>query len=111
MTRIEQLYYLLFNYYKGQYDTESFCNQFVLIYSDGVDDVDANEHEKEFMERFCRLAERYSSYTEDQDLSPFFLNECSFLKNFEVIYDEFFKKQCEFESYLKLVEDGIIDGK
>ncbi len=92
MTRKEQLYYLLFNYHENQYDTRSFCDQFVCIYSDDVDDAACNKYEKEFMEKFCRLAERYSPYIEDHALSSYFLDERSFRNSFEILFDEYIKQ-------------------
>ena len=83
MSSKEQLYYLLINYYRGNYDTRSFCEQFVLIYSDGIDDyVDSNE--MAMMNDFCKLAERYSPYDEDLNLSKFFIND----NQFKIIFNE-----------------------
>ena len=85
MSSKEQLYYLLINYYRENYDTRSFCEQFVLIYSDGIDNyVDSTE--MTMMNDFCKLAERYSPYDEDLNLSKFFLDATQFRINFDELW-------------------------
>lgn len=90
MTRKENLIYLLQAYYKGEYDTSVFCDLFVEIYSDGVDDPGMSRQEKTCMEEFCRLAERYSPFEDDLKMSAFFVDEETFKEAFRELYGKYF---------------------
>ena len=92
MTRKEQLYYLLNNYRNKKYDTACFCDQFVQIYSMDVHDKNMTAREKEYMSRFCRLAERYSPYEEDLSSSSFFIDDTAFRTLFDDLYSKLGKE-------------------
>jgi len=87
MNTKEQLYYLLQNYYHNNYDIQSFCEQFVLIYSNGIDNY-VDTAESKMMKAFCELSERYSPYEEDLKLSTFFVDE----EQFRVLFDKIYKR-------------------
>lgn len=89
MTQREKLYYLIENYHKGNYDAKSFSDQFVIIFSEGVDGY-TGKKEKKAMQEVCKLAERYSSYDEDLALSPFFVSDDTFRELFDKLYKEYF---------------------
>lgn len=89
MTSKEKLYYLIENYHKGNYDAKSFSEQFVIIFSEGVDGY-SGKKEKKAIQEVCKLAERYSPYDEDLTLSPFFVSDDTFKKLFEQLYKEYF---------------------
>ena len=54
MTQREKLYYLIENYHKGNYDAKSFSDQFVIIFSEGVDGY-TGKKEKRLCKRFVNL--------------------------------------------------------
>lgn len=91
MTPKENLYYLIENYRLGNYDCKSFSEQFVLIFSEGVEDY-TDKKEKKAMQEVCRLAERYSPYEEDLALSPFFVSDDTFRELFNKLYKEYFSE-------------------
>ncbi len=89
MTRKEQLYYLLDNYKRMNYTAASFCDQFVEIYSTNANDESMTDEENKFMYLFCRLAERFSPYNEDLQLNHYFVDEKTFRRLFEELYNCF----------------------
>ena len=88
MTQKEKLYYLIKNYHTGNYSAKSFSEQFVIIFSEGVEDY-SNKKEKNIMQEFCKLAERYSPYDEDLKMSTFFIDDETFRDLFNQLYDKF----------------------
>lgn len=88
MTQKEKLYYLINNYHTGNYSAKSFSEQFVVIFSEGVDNY-SSKKEESVMQEFCRLAERYSPYNEDLKMSTFFVDDESFRDLFNQLYDKF----------------------
>lgn len=90
MTLKEQLYYLINNYFSGKYNAEAFCDQFPLIYREGLDYSDKNE--KEMMESFCELAKRYSPFEEDVSLYDFYIGDAEFNEKFMMLYKRYLGK-------------------
>lgn len=95
MTQKEKLYYLIKGYYVGNYNAKSFSEQFVIIFSEGIEDY-SNKNERKIMQEFCKLAERYSPYDEDLKMSSFFIDDESFRVLFNQLYDNFIAKQISF---------------
>ena len=52
MTAKGNLYYLIENYHKGNYDAKSFSEQFLIIFSEGVDGY-TGKKEKKAIQRYC----------------------------------------------------------
>lgn len=52
MTAKGKLYYLIENYHKGNYDAKSFSEQFLIIFSEGVDGY-TGKKEKKAIQRYC----------------------------------------------------------
>ncbi len=75
MTYPEQLYYLIREYIKGNYDTNTFCEQFSLIYDMEVDDDDLNEIERTLFSNLSRIAYRFSPYEEDLAIPNMYYTE------------------------------------
>lgn len=84
MTQKQQLYYLIEHYMLGDYDTQTFSDEFSLIYSR----VDAKDEEVLFSaEERCLfrelsdIAERVSCYREDLQKHPgVYFTECDVRK-------------------------------
>ena len=87
MTQKEKLYYLIENYHNGNYNAKSFSEQFVVMFSEGVENY-SSKKEKNIMQEFCKLAERYSPYEEDLKMSSFFVNGVTFRNLFDQLYDK-----------------------
>ena len=91
MTQKEKLYYLIKGYHMGNYNTKSFSEQFVIIFSEGIEHY-SNKNKERIMQEFCKLAERYSPYDADLKMSSFFIDDKSFKVLFDQLYDKFIAK-------------------
>ncbi len=70
MNMRQQLYYLIKQYMLGKYDTQTFADQFGLIYFHADDYTELSDIEdREFME-LATIADRTSCYVEDLKNSP-----------------------------------------
>lgn len=75
MTSKEQLYYLINEYIKGNYNTKTFCNQFTIIFNTEVDYEDLNEVENKLFLELSSITTRFSPYEEDFAFKNVYYNE------------------------------------
>jgi len=71
----EQLMYLLEHYYKGDYDTNTFTDEFYRIYDLEMDYSLLSEMEHELMRKLSIIVGRYSPYEEDLKGSNLYFSE------------------------------------
>ncbi len=73
MTHKEQLYYLIREYIKGNYETYDFCNQFTIIFNIEVDFDDLNETEYNLFSDLKYMTARFSPFEEEFSVpNPFY---------------------------------------
>lgn len=65
MTSKEQLYYLIHEYIKDNYDTKTFCDQFTIIFNIETDYEDLNEVENKLFLELSSVTTRFSPYEKD----------------------------------------------
>jgi hypothetical protein len=75
MTSKEKLYYLITEYQKGKYDTNTFCDQFTVIYDIEVDYDALSELEKELFHKLSIITARFSPCEDDFQLPNVYYNE------------------------------------
>lgn len=75
MTVKEKLYYLLYHYKDGEYDTNTFCDQFTIIYNTEVDYNTLSETEHKVFRELDRITSRFSPYKEDFKIPNLYHNE------------------------------------
>lgn len=71
----EKLIYLVKEYIKGKYDTNTFCDQFTLIYDIETDYELLTEQENELFSQITQYTSRYSQYEEDLRIPNMYYNE------------------------------------
>ena len=75
MTSKEKLYYLLREYLVLNYDTNSFCDQFTVVYDIEIDYATLTEPENNIFSELCRVTSRFSPFKEDLEIPNAFANE------------------------------------
>ncbi len=75
MTSKEKLYYLLTEYQKGKYDTNTFCDQFTFIYNTEADYNMLSEAENKLFSELSIITARFSPYEEDLKLPNVYYSE------------------------------------
>lgn len=75
MNSKEKLYYLLDKYIKGEYSTNSFCDEFTTVYDIEIDYDTLNEIEKICFSKLCEITARYSPYEEDLKIPNVYAND------------------------------------
>lgn len=75
MTPKEQLYYLTNEFIKGNYDTETYCNQFTIIFDTEINYEDLNEVENKLFLELCSVTARFSPSEEDLSIENTYYNE------------------------------------
>lgn len=75
MTSKEKLYYLIREFLAGNYDTNSFCDQFTVEYDIETDYQALTELENTVFGELCRVTSRYSPFEEDLMIPNVFANE------------------------------------
>lgn len=65
MTSKEQIYYLINEYIKGNYDTKTFCDQFTIIFNTETDYENLNQLENKLFLKLSSFTSRFSPYEED----------------------------------------------
>ena len=71
----EQLMYLLEHYYIGNYDTETFADEFHRIYHFEVDDKDLSAKEKNALSELSTIVARFSPFEEDLKIPNMYFSE------------------------------------
>ena len=85
MTAREQLWYLIDGIHNKEYDTNTFCDEFVRIYCHETDKDSLTEDERiEFKDLFD-MAARFSDYEEDLLIPNAFFSEKDILEKVESI--------------------------
>lgn len=75
MTAKEKLYYLLTEFHKGSYDTNTFCDQFTIIYDTEIEYETLSEVEKDLFNELSVITARYSPYEEDLKIPNVYYSE------------------------------------
>ncbi|MDI6619747.1 MAG: colicin immunity domain-containing protein [Clostridiales bacterium] len=75
MTSKEKLYYLLTEYQKGKYDTNTFCDQFTIIYDTEVEYDTLSKVENELFNELSIITARFSPYEEDLKIPSVYYSE------------------------------------
>ncbi|MCA1057601.1 hypothetical protein LCL96_01555 [Rossellomorea aquimaris] len=71
----EQIYYLLNEYSKGNYDTKTFCDQFTNIFNIEIDYEKLSDLEYRLFNNLSKVTARFSPYDEDLIFSNVYYNE------------------------------------
>ena len=83
MTTKQQLYYLIEHYMLGDYDTQTYSDEFSTIYSraDYDEMEDCTEEEKKLFAEIENIAKRVSCYKDDLHRNPgIYFTECDIRK-------------------------------
>lgn len=75
MTDKEKIYYLLTEFKKGNYDTNTFCDQFTVIYDTEVDYDKLSKIENELFSELSTITARFSPYEEDLKIPNVYYSE------------------------------------
>ena len=75
MNSKEKLYYLLCEFLTGNYDANSFCDQFTVEYDIETDYEELSELENTVFGKLCMVTSRYSSFEEDLKIPNVYANE------------------------------------
>jgi len=71
----EKLYYLLSEFKKGNYDTNTFCDLFTVTYNVETDYELLNAKEHELFRELAKVTARFSQFEEDLKLPNVFYDE------------------------------------
>lgn len=71
----EKLIYLVKEYIKGNYDTNTFCDQFTLVYDIETDYEVLTEQENVLFSQITQYTSRFSQYEEDLKIPNMYYNE------------------------------------
>jgi hypothetical protein len=71
----EKLYYLVREYYFGNYTTEIFCDEFSIQYNTETNYDNLSEKEHKWFRELSIVTERFSPYEEDLKLPNVYFNE------------------------------------
>ena len=75
MTEKEKIYYLLTEFQKGKYDTNTFCDQFTVIYDTEVDYDSLSTVENELFNELSVITARFSPCEEDLKIPNVYYSE------------------------------------
>ncbi|WP_196595369.1 colicin immunity domain-containing protein [Pectinatus frisingensis] len=75
MTAKEKIYYLITQYKKGKYDTNTFCDQFTVIYDTEVDYDTLSKIENRLFYELSTITSRFSPYEEDLKIPNIYYGE------------------------------------
>lgn len=75
MTAKEKIYYLLVQYQKGEYDTNTFCDQFTVSYDIEVDYDTLSKVENQLFYELSTITARFSPYEEDLKVPNVYYSE------------------------------------
>jgi len=75
MTSKEKLYYLLIEYQKGNYDANTFCDQFTVIYDTETDYDTLSKLENELFNELSIITARFSPYEDDLKMPNVYYSE------------------------------------
>jgi hypothetical protein len=71
----EKLYYIIDKYIKGEYDINSFCDKFTVIYDIETDYDTLNIIENSLFGELCELTARYSPFEDDLEIENVYVNQ------------------------------------
>lgn len=75
MTARERIYYLIVQYQKGKYDTNTFCDQFTVIYDREVDYNTLSNFENKLFYELSTITARFSPYEDDLKIPNVYYSE------------------------------------
>jgi len=91
MTKKQQLYYLINEYYNCNYDTVTFCNTYYDVFYPNIPTDELSEFELDEFKEIGKVVSRFSQYKEDFTNCPnAFYNEDDVKSIVEAVY----KKLC-----------------
>jgi len=88
----EQLLYLLEHYYKGNYTTDDFADEFSRIYDHETDYDLLSGKEHELMRELSIITGRFSSFEEDLKIPNAYFNENDVRKKATEVYLKLIKQ-------------------
>ncbi len=80
MSEKEQLYYLIIEVLKGNYEVKTFCNEFTRIFDLEIDYKVLSKVEYECLNELADKAARFSNYEEDLKMPHVYFNEAQIIE-------------------------------
>lgn len=93
MTAKEKIYYLIAEYQKGKYDTNTFCDQFTVIYDTEVDYDTLSKVENELFYELSTITSRFSPYEDDLKIPNVYYSEWEVKSKVDQVMKKLSQKQ------------------
>lgn len=88
----KQLIYLLEHYYKGEYTTDIFVDEFYRVYNFEIDDFELSEKESELLSELSVITGRFSSNDEDLKITNMYFCEKDVKEKATSVYLELYQE-------------------